>query len=95
MILVQYENKKGLLCQAYVFRQSDDPKKGIQYNPPDLSTLNLNTDTEIVLNKALIRDNLISYQDVLNSQNGASAVLKRLGLIHLRKQLITLYKLEK
>ena len=95
MILIQYQDDNGFLCQAYVRRKNDNPFQGISYNPPNLDTLNLSIDEQKELNNALIHSNLITFQDVLESGGAATGILKRLKLLHVRRQLITLYKIEK
>ena len=95
MILIQYTDDNGFMCQSYVKRQTDNPVQGISYNPPNLDTLNLSLDEQRKLNNALIHSNLITYQDVLESGGAATGTLRRLGLLKVRRQLITLYKIEK
>lgn len=95
MILVQYTDDKGFICQSYVKRENDNPIQGISYNPPNLDTLELNIEKQKELNNALIHSGLITFQDVLESNGAATGVLRRLNLFQLRRQLITLYKIEK
>lgn len=95
MILVQYTDDNGFLCQSYVQRKNSNPVQGISYNPPDLGELEITLEQQRELNNALIHSNLITYQDVLESGGGVTGILRRLKLSHLRRQLITLYKIEK
>lgn len=95
MILIQYTDDNGFMCQAYVKRENDNPIQGIAYNPPNLDTLGLNIGKQRELNNALIHSGLITFQDVLESNGAATGTLRRLNLFHLRRQLITLYKIEK
>ena len=95
MILIQYTDDNGFVCQAYVKRKSDSPIQGISYNPPNLDTIGLEVDEQRELNNTLIHSNLITFQDVLESGGAATGTLKRLNLLYLRRQLIALYKIEK
>lgn len=95
MILIQYKDDNGFICQSFVKKKSDNPIQGISYNPPNLDSLKLSLDQQKELNNALINSGLITFQDVLESGGSVTGILKRLKLVHLRRQLITLYKLDK
>lgn len=92
--LVKYTDKQGWTRQAYV-PSGVSPERGLPYNPPDVTGLNIDIEDQIRLHNALVERGLITYQDVLDSAGGLKSLLTQLGLLHIRRELITLYKLAK
>lgn len=92
--LVKYTTPDGYIKQAYV-PDNVLPEQGIPFNPPDVSGLNIPPETQLRLHNELVSRNLICYQNVLDSGGGLTNLLKEMGLLHIRRELIEAYKLAK
>ena len=93
MKLLKFEDEQGYLRHSWVKDTDNNPKRGVPLNPPDLSSLNLNTKQQKELHNTLVEYRLFNHLDVLKSGNGVTGILRRMELKHLRRQLLALYKL--
>lgn len=93
MKLLQYTDKDGYVRNSWVKDGDKVPTYGIPHDPPDLTDLELTDTDRRELHNALVEAGLFTHPDVLRSGSGVTNILKRLGLGHLRRQVLTLYKL--
>lgn len=94
MKLLNWTDENGFKRQCWVKDTDNIPDYGIPYNPPSMDSLGLDTDISRELYNALFDRKLFSYVDVLNSGNGVTSILRQLGLIKYRQQVLTLYKVD-
>jgi len=95
MKLVKYKDPTGWLRQAYVAYERQPVEQGVPFNPPDLTPLALDEAEAKKLNNALVEAGLITHLNVLEAGGQLTSILTRQGLKHLRRQVITLYKLDR
>lgn len=91
--LISYIDGEGYNRQSWIRADSlDNPEWGIAEDPPNLDSLGLSEEAQKELHNEIFKLNLITYVDVLQSGGKLSAVLRKLDLYDLRKQIIILYK---
>lgn len=93
MKLLRYEDGEGLIRHSWVRDKDSNPKYGIPFDPPDMSTLGLYPEVWKELHNTLAESKLFTHLDVLNSGGGVTGILTRMNLKHLRQQVLLLYKL--
>ena len=89
MRLVQYEDERGWLHQAYITEDMpiSDAEKGLPNDPPDLDRLDWDT-IKRDLNNLLVRRGLITQKDVDSCTMLSGTILSTImpGLIQLYKE---------
>ncbi len=96
LVLMQYTDAEGFKYRSFVRDlPGEDPRWGIPCGIPQISSLLLAEDEKLVLHNALFDAELFTYDDVLDSKGGLTALLKQIKFESVRKQLIVLYKVEK
>lgn len=87
---VEYTDEHGYKRVVLVRAEDEDPRVGIPVGPPDLRELDWD-DFRRDLNNVLVERNLLTWEDVINQQNGLRGAIVQA----MRNRLALLYKRER
>lgn len=86
MKLVTFIDEDGFKHRSLI-REGDDPALGVRSDPPDLSLIDWE-EVKKTLHNTLVERGIITWQDIVRSQNGLSSAV----LLALRNPLRELYR---